>query len=180
MTSPLTKLTVLVGGLLFLSPAHASQPPCSEAPYRQFDFWVGTWQVHTQDGTYAGKNTITKAEGGCLLVERWEGAGGNTGQSYNFYDPGLKVWRQIWVSRGGVIDYSGHWNNGAIELEGEIRYQNGTQAPFRGAWRLQDDGSVLQELKSYDKASESWQEWFTGVYTKASDSPTSSTPPANE
>lgn len=37
--------------------------PCvkSEA-LKQFDFWIGTRRVNLADGTYAGKNTITREQ----------------------------------------------------------------------------------------------------------------------
>jgi len=41
--------------------------PCEDdARFAEFDFWIGDWDVHTADGTYAGKNTISKAERGCV------------------------------------------------------------------------------------------------------------------
>ena len=44
--------------------------PCKYNPLaRQFDFWVGDWDVKNQQGQNAGKNTIQKLENGCLLLE---------------------------------------------------------------------------------------------------------------
>jgi len=31
-----------------------SQPPCTAPPYRQFEFWVGEWEVRRPDGALAG------------------------------------------------------------------------------------------------------------------------------
>ena len=74
------------------SPATAqSAPPatCAEGGrYADFDFWVGEWDVFIPNGRQAGTNRIEKVEQGCLLVEHWTGAGGSTGTSVNFYDPG--------------------------------------------------------------------------------------------
>ena len=82
----------------------APPPPCQEDVYGDFDFWLGTWDVTTPAGQTAGVNVISELENGCLLLEEWTSAGGGTGQSYNFYDPGLKKWRQIWVSGGATSD----------------------------------------------------------------------------
>ncbi len=58
--------------------------PCEgDARFAEFDFWIGDWEVHTADGTYAGSNTISKAERGCVLLEQWRGASGSTGMSIN-------------------------------------------------------------------------------------------------
>ena len=69
--------------------AQSGPPPgCTEAQHDDFDFWLGTWNVYApDDGPYQGRNTIVKSQGGCLITERWEGAGGSTGESLNAYDP---------------------------------------------------------------------------------------------
>lgn len=144
--------------------------PCAEDVYRAFDFWQGVWDVTTPDGKTAGTNTISSQEGGCLLLEEWESAGGGTGQSYNFYDPGLKKWRQIWVSGAATIDYAGNLNDaGEMVLEGEIAYRNGTLFPFRGTWTLNEDGSVRQYFQQFNPETDEWDDWFTGIYQKQSD-----------
>lgn len=163
----------LCASAMLASPVFAqtpnAPPPCQEDVYRDFDFWLGEWEV-TQvggagDGKVAGTNSITSQEAGCLIVENWTNTGGGTGQSYNFYDPGLEQWRQVWVSAGAVIDYSGGLNEkGEMVLEGEIRNHGGPKAPFRGIWTPNEDGSVLQNFEQYDEASGEWQTWFKGLY----------------
>ena len=140
--------------------------PCSEDVYRQFDFWLGTWDVTTVTGAPAGRNVISAEEGGCLLLEQWTSVSGGTGQSYNFYDPGTQQWRQVWVSQGAVIDYSGGLTEtGSMRLEGKIRYHAGGQFPFTGEWTPQEDGTVRQHFEQYDPDKETWTPWFTGIYT---------------
>ena len=56
----------------------STPPPCDGASFRQFDFWLGQWQVLTADGKEAGFNRITAAERGCVLEERWRGSQGGT------------------------------------------------------------------------------------------------------
>lgn len=146
-------------------------PPCAgdQAPWRDFDFWVGEWDVvHPQTGEVLGRNVITAREGGCLLTENWTGARGGTGFSINFHDPITKAWRQIWQSTAFFIDYSGGLDEeGRMVLEGTIHYHaNGRQAPFRGRWTPQPDGTVFQEFWQKD-AEGQWQVWFKGVYRRA-------------
>ncbi|WP_306252606.1 hypothetical protein [Parvularcula sp. IMCC14364] len=141
--------------------------PCQSAEYRAFDFWLGQWDVYDTSGNLAGSNSITLEEGGCLILEKWTNTQGGTGQSYNFYDPGMGQFRQVWVSSGAVIDYAGQLNEaGEMVLEGDINYHNGTAAPFRGTWTLQEDGSVRQYFQQYDADGEVWNDWFTGIYVK--------------
>jgi hypothetical protein len=166
---------ILTASLAYAAPVLAQNqtaqtpppPPCQEDVYRAFDFWLGTWDVTTPDGQTAGVNVISKQENGCLLLEEWASAGGSTGQSYNFYDPGLKKWRQVWVSGGATIDYAGGLNDDdAMVLEGDIHYRNGTKFPFRGTWTPNDDGSVTQYFQQYNPETEEWADWFTGIYKK--------------
>lgn len=146
-------------------------PPCQAAIYRAFDFWLGEWSV-TAGGQFAGDNKISTQENGCLLLEEWTSASGTTGQSYNFYDPASSKWRQLWISGGAVIDYSGGLDDdGAMALEGTIAYRNGLTAPFKGTWTLLDDGTVRQHFQQYDGEQEVWNDWFIGIYTKKDAAP---------
>ena len=149
--------------------ATSPPPPCASEPYHAFDFWIGEWTVtDPATGQLAGTNSIQPQENGCLLVERWSGAGGSSGQSYNYFDPGKKVWRQLWISASSVIDYEGGLNQvGAMVLEGKIHYRNGTSFDFRGTWTPHDDGSVTQYFQQYNPDTRSWDDWFTGLYRKS-------------
>lgn len=152
------------------SAAAPAPPPCSDPIHDDFDFWVGEWDVYGPQGKLAGTNSITKEEYGCLLIERWAGAGGTTGQSYNFVDLETGKWRQMWVSAGTTIDYSGGLNdNGQMILEGTIGYgagKPGNGAKFRGTWTPNADGTVTQYFQQFDEAKGEWTDWFTGAYKR--------------
>jgi hypothetical protein len=66
----------------------ASTPPCSSPEFRQFDFWLGEWEVHNAAGELQGHNLIDKVQRGCALSEQWRSVRGGSGQSLNWYDPG--------------------------------------------------------------------------------------------
>ncbi|MEL6414632.1 MAG: hypothetical protein AAFQ15_06800 [Pseudomonadota bacterium] len=143
-------------------------PPCSQEAYKQFDFWLGTWEVTTPDGAIAGVNDITSEEGGCLILETWTSATGGSGQSYNYYNPASEKWRQVWVSPGFIIDYEGGLTaSGSMKLAGTITYMTSAfEAAFTGEWSLNEDGTVTQHFEQYDPEEEKWSTWFTGIYTK--------------
>lgn len=173
MKPVLTGLAAVLAGTMLAPGAASAQtnqppPPCTDDIYRAFDFWAGEWEVFNPQGKRAGHNSITVEENGCLLVEHWKGGGGGTGQSYNFVDQATGEWRQVWVSAGATIDYSGGLNDaGEMALEGQISYRNGKKAPFRGTWTLQDDGSVRQHFQQYDAQTQTWSDWFVGIYKTA-------------
>lgn len=143
-------------------------PPCTGGSHDDFDFWIGDWDVYSQDGALAGINSIKREEYGCLLVERWTDINGITGQSYNFVDPLTEKWRQVWVSGGAVIDYAGKLDeSGAMRLEGTIAYRRGAPAaPFRGEWTPNADGTVTQHFTQQDPTTGEWTDWFIGKYVR--------------
>ena len=149
--------------------AAAPTYPCEQREeFKEFDFWLGDWEVHVANGTYAGKNKIEKSQAGCALIENWLGAAGNPGISINYFDVATEEWVQVWSSAGGIqIDIRGGLTDKGMLLEGQINYvANNLTAPFRGLWTLLEDGRVRQFFEQYDEDSESWAPWFEGFYTK--------------
>lgn len=157
------------------SPAPAvsvtDQAACTslQSPYRDFDFWLGNWDVYdASNNDKVGVNSISKLAGGCLLLEQWQGVLGTTGTSMNFYDPLQAAWRQVWQSEGVFIDYQGALDDrGTMRLQGTISYhKTGKTAPFRGSWQRQKDGSVLQILEQMHAETGQWSSWFSGSYRR--------------
>lgn len=151
--------------------ADAPPPPICEtgAAYHQFDFWIGEWNVTNQaSGQHAGTNEIRKEEYGCMLQEYWTSATGGTGSSINYYNPLTAEWRQVWISNGYTIDISGGLDDeGAMALVGTIYYYRpSTSFRFKGTWTPNKNGSVRQHFEQYDPDSETWTQWFDGLYEK--------------
>ena len=169
----LSLAAAVVIGVTAFAQDEAQPTPCGGEAFKQFDFWLGTWEVTTPDGNFAGENQITSEENGCLILERWQSADGGTGQSYNFYNPATEKWRQVWISQGGMIDYEGGLTeSGSMKLEGTITYvATGQQAPFTGEWSLNEDGTVTQYFEQYDAETEQWNPWFSGLYTRKDSEP---------
>ena len=153
-------------GTVFGNALAADSTPCATDGFRAFDFWIGEWDVHVADGTFAGSNQITAEQSDCLLTERWTGAKGNTGTSMNYFDPLAERWRQVWVSPGIIIDITGGLNGNDMLLTGEITYeQSALTAAFRGTWTPLEDGRVRQFFEQQD-ADGAWQPWFEGFYSR--------------
>lgn len=154
--------------------ARINQRPCENLDvYRQFDFWVGDWEVHAQ-GRLAGANSIQKVAGDCILLENWTSANGQSvGKSINFYHPHKKKWVQLWVDSSGlVIPIEGEYRDGAMHFQGDYLYRNGRRALFRGTWTPLPDGRVRQFLEQSTDEGKTWNVWFDGYYsrqTQASD-----------
>ena len=144
---------------------------CEETPeFDQFDFWLGEWGVFTnnEERTRIGTNTITKHYSECLVKEEWVDANGNGGFSMNFYNPVRGHWRQVWVSNGFFIDYTGGLDeNGRMVLEGESdQYVAGSTMGLRGIWSAEENGDVIQQFETLDAESGEWKKVFEARYVK--------------
>lgn len=134
--------------------------------HREFDFWIGEWDVFDPTGQQVGSNSITKEERGYLIRERWTDRSGGSGQSLNFVDPTDGLWKQIWVDdRGGVTRYAGRFTDGALRFEGEHLGAGNQRRQARCTFTPQADGSVRQFIEQRD-ANGAWQPAFDGKYVK--------------
>jgi hypothetical protein len=143
----------------------------ASAAHRQFDFWIGQWEVHDGKGTLAGNNSIQAVQKGCALREQWTSVSGGGGESLNYYDPGTGQWRQLWLDAGySIIDIAGGLDDaGSMVLQGRIYYLgSGKEHPFRGSWTPLDDGRVRQFFQQQD-GDGAWQTWFEGFYKRSED-----------
>jgi hypothetical protein len=160
MTSRLLQL------LLAAAAGAASAAPCDAPEHRQFDFWLGRWDVHTPDGKLAGRNHIERGYGGCALHERYTTERSYAGESLNAYDAGRRVWHQTWVDNGGlVLLIEGGWRDGRMLLEGQTTGADGRVTRHRISWTPGPDGGVRQLWESTD-AQGAWTVAFDGRYTR--------------
>jgi hypothetical protein len=146
----------------------AQQPaPCASAEHRQFDFWIGDWEVTGARGQKAGTNRIERILGGCALYESWTGAGPSRGHSLNAFDTGDNKWHQTWMDNSGtVLLITGGIVNGEMVMEGERRLPDGTRQLERITWTPNADGSVRQHWQSSRDAGMRWTTVFDGVYRR--------------
>ncbi len=163
----------LVSVALLTFPAAVSgqqqaRPSCSDPAFRQFDFWVGDWEVTDSAGKAVyGTNRVTLEEGKCLVHEHWTGSRGGTGQSFNFRDPQTGHWTQLWVGNDGlVLDITGGLEGKAMVLTGEGVTTAGQKVLHRASWTPMPDGRVRQFWQQSSDAGTSWTVVFVGWYRK--------------
>lgn len=169
MTRPISLLFGVLLTCAYVAPAYSQAPaPCSDPAYRQFDFWVGKWDVFRPDGKVAGANRIEKEYGGCVLHERYVTPGRYTGESLNSYDPARKVWHQTWVDNSGMLLLlEGQFNGKSMVLEGKTLDRMAKETKHRITWTPNADGSVRQLWESTD-AKGAWIVAFDGLYKRTS------------
>jgi hypothetical protein len=148
-------------------PASQPQPACTAAEYRQFDFWVGEWNV-TQNGKQAGTSRIEKILDGCAVLESWTGAGGSRGRSLNYYDAMRSVWHQTWVdNQGAPLELEGRLEGASMVLAGTARAAApGGTVVDRITWTPQPDGTVRQHWETSIDDGKSWVTAFDGRYAR--------------
>jgi hypothetical protein len=164
--SQLLKGSILAGLLGIASVQAAEQSPCGAPEHRQFDFWLGEWNVHTPDGKLAGVNSIKSEYGGCVLHERYSTPRGYRGESLNIYDPGRKVWHQSWVDTdGALLLLEGGMRGASMVLEGQSVGTKGEVTRHRISWTPNADGTVRQHWESSDSKG-AWTTAFDGTYKR--------------
>jgi hypothetical protein len=160
---------------LILAVATVATPPpaCAAAEHRQFDFWLGEWDVvgvpdAPNAGQLLGRNRIESISSGCALSEHWRGASGFEGHSLNGYDAAHRVWRQFWIGSDGVVlQLAGGWRDGRMVLDGELPGANGARQRQRISWIPQTDGGVIQRWETSDDDGTTWAVAFLGLYRRA-------------
>ena len=143
--------------------------PCMySAESRQFDFWIGKWDVLTPQGQKAGVNIIEPFSEGCALMENWTATRGGNGKSVNYYDGTTKKWYQVWVgSGGGATRYVGEFKEGAMRFEADGIGPNGIKVKHRLTFTRLEDGSVRQFAESSNDDGRSWNVSYDFKYVKA-------------
>jgi len=150
--------------------------PCAGPPHKEFDFWVGDWEVRNASGQLLGRNRISKRHGGCVVLEEWESAGGGSGSSFNFYDTPTKQWHQFWVDATGTNWLSSDKQGNPVTLRGGIRdgamvlTSHPETLPSiglnRATWRPLPDGGVRQIFETSSDGGKTWTVSFDGFYKK--------------
>jgi hypothetical protein len=157
------------------SPPQGPPPtPCLESEIRrQFDFWLGTWDVSpwnvpAAEAPRIGVNVITSIERGCALLEKWTSARGITGRSFNWYDTNLRTWRQLWIAQtGNTLDYSrGEYRDGAMRFLGYTIDAAGARTEQRLTFFNIHRDTVRQLFETSTDSGRTWAPSFDGRYVR--------------
>lgn len=157
---------LLLGLLLLMALNSSAQSPAPALPpeSRQFDFWLGEWEVTNPAGKLAGTSRIESIAASAGLLENWTGAGGYTGRSLNAWNAAKKQWQQYWVgSDGGVLELSGGLMNGSMVLTGEQLVKD-IRRIERITWTPNADGTVRQLWQQSTDGGKTWTTAFDGLY----------------
>ncbi len=147
--------------------------PCEDAEFRQFDFWVGDWDViSTADGVSRGSSHISKEMGGCVIWENWTSAGSSYfGKSYNTYNLNLHRWEQYWVDNSaGTIFFFGNLKDGLMDYwTDDIPQPNGQKLRRHLQFFNLGAGKVRQFSQGSTDGGKTWQVEYDLTYNRHAD-----------
>ena len=151
---------LLLGAVATSAQQEAPPRPCQSEQARQFDFWLGQWNVSWGDDSQ-GTNSVTAELDGCVIVERFDGQPGTplVGMSVASFDAHSGMWKQTWVdNQGGYLDFTGTWQQDRMILRRQAS-RDGVDFLQRMVWydiaedhfqwhweRSDDDGKTWQVL----------------------------------
>lgn len=137
--------------------AERKKKPCMfSAEARQFDFWLGDWEVFNPAGQKVGTSAIQMFAGGCGVLENWTNTVGGDGKSINFYDSASGKWYQYWMGQdGGALRYAGNFSDNAMRFEGES-VANGKKTLNKLTFFKLDENTVRQLAESSADEGKTW------------------------
>jgi hypothetical protein len=141
--------------------------PCRAAEYRQFDFWVGDWDVQAPNGPSVGHNLVTLEQEGCLLVEHWTGSsGGQTGTSFNYYDVRDKKWHQLYLDNSGNAGAFPAMAGSLVDGKMVLLTDETQKTVWRWKWYVLAPGKVRQMAEQSSDGEKTWSMVWDSVYVK--------------
>ena len=149
---------------------HHNSAPCEDGEFKQFDFWVGDWDVASAaDGVHRGNSHISKEMGGCVVWENWTSAGSPYfGKSYNTWNPNLKRWEQYWVdTSAGVMFFHGTLKDNVMDYwtDDVPQASGGTLLRHLQFFNLAPD-KVRQFSQGSTDSGKTWHTEYDFIYTR--------------
>lgn len=148
--------------------ADRQKRPCMySAEARQFDFWLGDWDVYNLAGQKTGTNSVYSFANGCALMENWTSALGNDGKSINYFDASTNKWYQHWMgSTGGALRYEGNFKNDAMRFEGFTIDKEGKKTLQKLTFFKLDENTVRQLAETSNDDGKTWTTTYDFKYVK--------------
>jgi hypothetical protein len=153
----------LTSTLLSQQPAAGPANPCLSPQQKQFDFWVGEWDL-TWPGEKPGEvehgsNSIQRILDGCVVQENFSGLDTNhlRGTSVSIFDARAGLWKQTWVdNEGGYLDFAGEFKDGQMILQREA-FRDGKKFLQRMVWKNITADSFAWSWEASQDGGKTWQ-----------------------
>ncbi len=152
-----------------LMKANKQAHPCRFEPKaREFDFWIGEWNVFNPAGIQVGESSVQLILDECVIFENWTNSAGSEGKSFNMYDATAGIWRQTWVAQSGTwTEFRGDWNGTHMRITTDnVKQPDGTFKKRRMTFTPNADGSVRQHGEMSADDGKTWTTEYDLTYRK--------------
>lgn len=161
ISSSASKLKLFVDTVKAVTDSSKYYPCLHNSHNREFDYWIGSWDVYaTGTTTLVGYSLVQKESGGCMLLENWTALKNNDGKSINYVDNKTGKWEQDWIGSGGQAQHfvNGVYKNSVMQFEGTSTDQSGSPVTVRFSFFNQGADKVRQLYET----SKDGQNWVIG------------------
>jgi hypothetical protein len=158
-----------------VSATNIAMPCLIHEQSRQFDFWIGEWDVYPNGANIIiGHSKIEMASGGCMILENWTAVGGapNTGKSMNYVNANTGKWEQFWLGSGGINPnnpqkfVNGEYRDGAMRFEFERLTPQGQKQIGRFIFFNEGPDQVRQFNEVSSDDGKTWTTTYDFVYKR--------------
>jgi hypothetical protein len=136
-------------------------PPGDAPEAKQFDFWIGEWEL-VWDGGH-GKNVIRKILDGRVIEECFDGTPSIplVGRSLTVHNAQYGRWDQTWVdNQGSYLMFMGEWDDvdqrmvlerddlvGGQHIKQRMVWHNITPDALDWSWERSEDGGMSWQVE---------------------------------
>lgn len=131
---------------------------CNDKRARQFDFWLGSYNVRNYAGKLEGTDTIVRSYGNCVVQERFASSDGQSfGSSFSFFDEPSQQWHYVWVDNLGAFElFSGGRIGPSMRMTGWTHSGRSTREE-RMTWTPLSRGRIRQLWEASLDSGLHWQ-----------------------
>lgn len=146
--------------------------PCmGNSQKREFDFWVGDWNVFdAKTNRLAGTNSIHIASGGCMLLENWADiTQSNSAKSMTYVNPDNGKWEQLFIDNSGqqVMHFTdGVYKDGVMKFMITMKGPDGKEQTGEFVFEKKENGEVRQFQRMTPDGGKTWNMLFDLIYRK--------------
>lgn len=134
---------------------------------RQFDFWLGEWDVTWGDGQHA-RNRIEAVLDGHVILENFDGRAAIPlqGMSVSVFHPVREVWQQTWVDNtGNYWSFAGRLAEGRMILATTVE-RDGQPIGLRMVWFNLQPNALDWHWERSDDGGQTWSVLWALHYTR--------------
>jgi tetratricopeptide (TPR) repeat protein len=144
-----------------------NQHPCAAAAeYRQFDYWLGEWDVFS-GGQKIARSSIQAILDDCVVFENYATLDGRyAGKSLNIWIPAKKQWEQRYMdTTGGSHEWIGALDGDHLVFTYNYE-QNGVKTMQRMSYLKEGADQVRQKIDVSTDEGKTWNVSYDGLYVR--------------